>query len=49
MDTLGVIPSIKQFKLLENPQSFINHNIIGNNKYDGLKIIKIGQSAAKTS
>jgi len=27
--------------------SFINHNVIGNDERDGLKIIKIGQSAAK--
>ena len=35
------------FELLELPQSLINHNRISDNKCDGLKIIRIGKSAAK--
>ena len=35
------------FELLGLPQSLINHNRISDNKCDGLKIIRIGKSAAK--
>ena len=35
------------FELLGSPQSFVDHNIVGNFKCDGLKTTKIGQSAAK--
>jgi hypothetical protein len=33
--------------LLENPKSFSYHNVVGNDKREGLKKEKIGQSAAK--
>ena len=33
--------------MLENPQNLTNHNTIRNDKCEGLKIVKIGQSAGK--
>ena len=43
----GNIQKNKVRELLKYPQSLTNYNIIGNNKCESLKIVKIGQSAAK--
>lgn len=37
----------KPRELLGHPYSRIHHNVVGNDKRDGLKRIRIGQSAAK--
>jgi len=34
-------------ELLETPESFSYHSVVGNNRRNGLKKEKIGQSAAK--
>jgi hypothetical protein len=38
---------VKSRKLLETPQSRIHHSVASNGKRDGLKNVRIGQSAAK--
>lgn len=37
-----------QLDMLEHPYSYINHNIISNDRCDGLKIMQIGQSAGNS-
>jgi hypothetical protein len=38
---------LKLGELLETPESLTSHNVAGNCKREGLKIVRIGQSAAK--
>ena len=39
--------TLKLRELLGNPYSLIHHNVTGNGKREGLKRLRIGQSAAK--